>query len=124
MDKVKVSREVAEALDDLFSRKNDNYSNDEILKKHFNALHGDRWSGGNKDYLNELSMSEMAQAMFVGYEVEQTPEEQIIQYVLDRQNAIRTYKALDVQLKAEGKIEGVKFALDTLGIKIEGVNAD
>jgi len=75
-EKVKVGSEVAEALRDLFSRSSDVYSKEEIFKIHYKAVNeGEEWSGGTWQHLNKLSMSEMAQAMFVGYEVEETPEE-------------------------------------------------
>ncbi|HHT7042067.1 hypothetical protein B4087_1133 [Bacillus cereus] len=75
-EKVKVKREVADALRDLFSRKSEDYSRDEILKLHYRALmEGRVWRGEIWEHLNKLSMSEMAQAMFIGYEIEQTPEE-------------------------------------------------
>lgn len=114
MDKVKVSSEMAKAIEGAL----DEYSSDpnQVLENH-------RYDWISECVpLNSLNHLELAEILLKGYEVEQTPEEKIQQYVKDAQNTLEEYAALDVRKWSEGKIQGVIFALDTLGIKIKGVN--
>ncbi|MBU5252051.1 hypothetical protein KQI46_08870 [Lysinibacillus capsici] len=112
-EKLKVSRELAWALKDLFARKKDDYSYDEILKLHYEALKGERWKGETWEHLNKLSMAEMAQAMFIGYEIEETPEEQFIKWYKDFCPAIPGDAIC---------LEVIHKTIEILGIKIKGFN--
>ena len=112
MEKIILSKRVAVALEKALSN---NLNNKEvILKIHSDVCNYDYkdWSGGNFQYLNELSLEQMAIALYVGYQVEETPEEKLLNlygyYIENSDNGIE-----------EDVIETV---LEILGIKIEGIN--
>lgn len=63
MEKAKLTKEQAEALDELFEKTT--WSKDEMIDLH---AAGTKW--GPYRSLNELSVSELAKALYVGYEVE------------------------------------------------------
>lgn len=65
-DKVMVTQDQADAIDDLL---NDSllWDADQILERHTN---GSMWFERNNRCLNGLSVPEMAKALYVGYEVE------------------------------------------------------
>ena len=113
-EKVKVSREAAEGLRRLFACSKENYSNDEILRLHYQAKYrGERWRGDWWEYINELSLSEMAQALYVGYEVEETPEEKALAY----------YNSFDnTPLGETTEKMAIRKFLNIAEIKFKGIN--
>lgn len=72
MEKVKVSKEVAEALDIVKSE----WSINEILL--FSAQQ--RFTGTKNRVLNGLNLEMLAKALLIGYEREKTPEEQLLSW--------------------------------------------
>ena len=103
-EKVKVSREVAEAIESAFEVSN----KEQVLEDH--ARSG-MWQ--NKEFLplNNLSLLEMAAIVINGYEIEETPEEKFL----------RVYK-MQLDINRLDFADGMKYALETLGIKIKGIN--
>lgn len=79
MEKLKVNRELGLALKDLIARSRKDYPFEYILNQHAHIKSGtgEKWKGDKWKYLNELSLSEMAQAIYIGYEVEETKEEKL-----------------------------------------------
>lgn len=123
MTKVKLPREVAEAIEFMREHGTSDY---ELIKRlassqdtegHSQVLRG--WAlcqnGGTSDLL--------MQALVIGYEVEKTPEER----VKDKYAQILTWKRAhhkDGEYgAADGREDGFRMALEALGIKISGVNA-
>ena len=113
MDKIILSKRVAVALEKALSN---NFNNKGIvLKTHADILFNEdlsSWKGENYKHLNELSLEDMAIALYVGYQVEESPEEKLLNlygyYIENSDNGIE-----------EDVIETV---LEILGIKIEGIN--
>jgi len=69
MEKLQVSAKVKEALDNLLGINREVYPIEYILTNHANSKtnYTHRWQGETWDYLNELTLEEMAQAIYVGY---------------------------------------------------------
>ena len=118
MDKIILSKRVAVALEKALSN---NFNNKGIvLKTHADILFNEdlsRWKGDNYKYLNELSLEDMAIALYVGYEVEETPEEKIKEHY-----DVFTNKEQFLDVFINGYELGVKNTLYELGVEIEGIN--
>lgn len=121
MTKVKLTREVAEAIEEMRNAGKTNYS---ILRQAEGAvvttsyLTLRRWAfdtggAGSPDLL-------MA-ALTNGYEIEKTPEDAVREYY-EKARATRRYSGYG-QSFTEGRVVGVQHTLDLLGIKIGGINA-
>jgi len=119
MEKVKVTKEVADALCDRLKW----ITPWEIVGT--SARNGwDERGRNNCGCLNarNLHLDTLIKALYVGYEIEETPQESIKRKVEKSRTTIDEYAALDVQIWHRGYIEGIRYTLDTLGIEIEGVN--
>lgn len=113
-EKVNVSQEVADALVYL-----------EQAGYDFTAAMEIQISAGWEDYedenvlpLNNITAEAFAIALINGYEVEMTPHEVIATEHIASQQAWVNNK----HFHSKGFAEGIEFTLDTLGIKIKGVN--
>lgn len=108
MEKVKVSREVAKAIESLKS----SLCTIGTFKL---ALEGE-WNLGKRHgiIMRELTKEEALSAIFYGYEIEKTPEE----IIKEKYDELSDYEPID-----RACMDSFRFVLDTLGIKIEGVNA-
>lgn len=115
MEKLKVKKEVFESLN-VAKMYN---STENIIKEHIKC--NNDWEGGCEG-INGMDIFDLCKALFVGYELEETPEEKILE---SYKNAV---ELLDSKLNnlPEGYMQGTKdcteFILDTLGIKIKGIN--
>ena len=109
MEKVTVSKEVAEAIEVL---RKVGKTDEEIARVLANP--NDRWLTAELQALNEAPLVDVIKALFIGYEVEKTPEE-IIRAGYEE---LCDYEPIDRACK-----DSVRFVLDTLGISIKGVNA-
>ena len=119
MDKIILSKRVAVALEKALSNNLNNKAI--VLKTHADILFNEdlsRWKGDNYKYLNELSLEDMAIALYVGYEVEETPEEKI----LIKYEEFKEYQELRLDDFEDGFCVGIEFCLDALGIEIKGIN--
>jgi hypothetical protein len=67
--------------------------------------------------LNELDMDTLIRALYIGYEIEVTPEDKVRERYLHLQNNPQGLPWMAV------RAEELKMTLDSLNIKIEGVNA-
>jgi uncharacterized protein (UPF0297 family) len=123
-DKVKLPRELAEALDSLREK---GYSNFTILSYVINEkyiAHLPEITTIVKAYeRDDFSFDTLLNALVNGYEIEKSPEDKVRAYyefwserAKDRDYETRT--------EAENKLDGMLFVLDAYGIKIPGVNAD
>lgn len=109
-EKVKVSKEVAEVIEILKDAKRPlhemvkHYLNDDFI-----------WTLEFK-CLDNLSNDDFIRALYVGYEVEQTPEEKILA-------EYNWHKPFDCSIEGGIYREGMKFVLNAYNIRIKGVNA-
>lgn len=124
MEKIKVSREVAEAIHEGLQE----FGNAENLLREHSVILRDYivlWNGVY-NCLNDVSVMELAEILVKDFEVEQTPEEKLREYyeelgvIRDKSLEAKNYHL--VGINASRRI-GIKDTLNTLGIKIEGINA-
>lgn len=115
MEKVKVSKEVAEAIEwyEKECEKNGVMRwEDELIYCHSHV--NDEWLNERVKPLAKLSSFELASILVLGYEIELTPEEMILKEYNCR------FDALDKNER--WFCDGVLFVLKTLNIEIKGVN--
>lgn len=115
MEKLKVSQEIYDALKEVQTH----YYNDSIIKLHVNTKSDEypEWSG-TWTCLNELSVMEMAQALTLGFETDLTPEQKLYKkYQVADTNISQTNS-----LYWSGVIDGIRITLETLNIKVDGIN--
>lgn len=116
-EKVKVSKEVAEAIEMLKDAKRPLY---EMVKRHLNENY--IWNLEFK-CLDNLSNDDFIRALYVGCEVEQTPQEKLVGYYNHQKQVKEDYMDMLVKGQAVARVEAVDYVLETLNIKVEGVNA-
>lgn len=115
-EKAIVTKEQAE----LISQLQDKWSNDGIIQTHVKYA----WTTEKYEPLNDLTTEELAKALINGYEVEKSPEERLrdyYEYLKDGEESVVRYGGSGAQLRQGW--QSVETTLDTLGIKIEGINA-
>ena len=102
VEKIKVSREVADAID--WVKNNANFENAMFIQSN------ESWAGDSLVVLNDLKVEELARLLIIGYEIEETPEEKALVYYeeLGKRNleGIRRHIA-NVLTIAEIKIKGI-----------------
>ena len=108
MEKAKVNKEVFDALENWIEvyGKRLNLALDVIYK------HKGFYS---KEYLalNSLSVEEICKCFMIGYELEETPEEELARY----------YNMESENIMDDVFNSGIRCALNTLGIQIKGINS-
>lgn len=117
MDKVKVSREVAEVINALEKSR---LSRDTVLRNYATYLDAavERKTNLYQTFVNKgIDLLRLAEILVKGYEVEQTPQEQLKEAYLDHRNLSNANFKY-----SEGFCEGIEFTLETLNIKVSGVN--
>ncbi|WP_339271503.1 hypothetical protein NYE54_08370 [Paenibacillus sp. FSL K6-1330] len=109
---VQLTQEQADALTLILKHK----PADEIVLLHSSTfiVSRERWRD-KLDPLNDLSMDDMIRAIYFGYEILRTPEEQLLQ---EFEQAEARYGADSTAFKT-----GLQIAAGILGHKVEGVNA-
>ncbi|MGG3504709.1 hypothetical protein ABES58_04410 [Paenibacillus lautus] len=109
---VRLTQEQADALILIMKHK----PADEIVLSHSATfiLAQNRWKD-KLGPLNDLSMDDMIRAIYFGYEIVRTPEEQLLQ---EFEQAEARYGADSVPFKT-----GLQIAAEILGYKVAGVNA-
>lgn len=120
-EKVIVPREVAEAIETV---RKDDVSNFQIIHQTSGAMFTEpylvlkRWSFGKQGG----TVDDLMRALVNGYEVEKSPEENLREHYEDcMTNYLRTDGEI-VKSYYDGKIYGIKAALNYLGITVEGIN--
>lgn len=107
-EKLKVSREVADAIDSFRSE----FGDETLLWRHAQG-----WE--DREPLCRLPMVDLATALIVGYEVEMTPHEVIERRFCD---CFGCEGLGEDRLYDDGFAAGIEFTLNTLNITVEGVN--
>lgn len=121
-EKVKVKREIAKNLDRVIS----NFEGDKafIIANYVKAGCRLFWKD-DFNVMRELSDDALFKALYVGYEIEETPEEKLLvkfDWVRDEYKKAWD-KGDDYNIsKMQGMYDGIKVALETLSIKIKGIN--
>lgn len=124
-EKVKVSREVADALEKLINnalvifhgeqKTIENAITELIIRNSLGSTYH-----GECSVLNNLSTYEFSKILIVGYEVEQTPEEKLLSWYQEQNNIWGFH--LDGEVEARVTVQAIEKTLDILGIKIKGIN--
>jgi hypothetical protein len=119
MEKVKLPKEVAEAIERL---RNEGASVHEIVYDY--ASGNVLYSQYNKlaDFASD-NFDTLLKALVNGYEVEMTPEEKVREYYDRWKFQADADLCIEERVIAERSMNVIKCTLDNLGIKIEGVNA-
>lgn len=116
-EKVKVSRKVADAIETFknMHKEKFNITNlDELLDIATDWwIRGGFHECGDLHTVHDLKFIDFCNAFYYGYEVEQTPEEILLQ---EYQECLRIGAGHRTHANA------IKSTLDTLGIKIKGIN--
>ena len=116
-NKVKVSKEVAEAIEQLRKSRDD----DEILYQASSViLSVGRFKRKDKSAivtLHEISPTKLARALINGYEIEQTPAEKVAEQYRNRKKLFDKF-GYDVDA---GAMAGIEFVAEAYGLKIEGI---
>lgn len=118
MEKVMVTKEQAEVIRKKIAK----FGRQMTLTNHAHGFSdlGDlkreyAWVGESA-VLNDLSVDEMARALYIGYEVEETTEEKIRTYFAE---ALSDCHRNNISL---GRVQAIRFVAVALGIKLEEVS--
>jgi hypothetical protein len=120
MEKVRLPREVAEAIEYLCEKESSNYK---VAHRVFYSMRGEPDYPGQivYEYFNG-DMDELIKVLINGYEIEQTPED-VLRMYYDHFEKKKSQSVFTPEYKEYlGKIIGIRMALRILGIKIEGIN--
>ena len=113
---IKVNKQVAKRLDYMLN--DDKYSTESILEQHVKG-----WNEEKNKCLNELKLSELAECLFIGYDVVKTVEDEI----LEEYNNVSNLVCLDNHIYGigykKGYLDATEILLNKYNIKIEGINA-
>lgn len=116
--KIKVSREVADAIERI---KGDKLDFETIISNQIRGC----WRGDEYVSLKGLTTTQLATALINGYKVELTPHEKIAKEYADaEQERLAGIDAEDTCLIYQnlGIKMGIEFTLNALGVVVEGVN--
>jgi hypothetical protein len=121
LEKVVITKAQAEALEHWLETFTG--GKEELVKTH---ILGEEWVD-ESEALNGLSLERLIVALYIGYEVYQSPEEQIKSYYenLVHSRNFASATAIGGRITHEEwqrEIYGVEKTLDFLNIKIDGVN--
>lgn len=135
MEKVKLTSEMAKALETTYSLIGDKD------KMFYNVFVGDyddlgvdfsKLDSSTQKELHEsiLKLEQLVQenpskyysALMNGYEIEQTPEDQLLEIYKQHENLFLKEWHPVTKERYHVFCQGIKVALDTLGVKIDGVN--
>ncbi|MDF2854248.1 MAG: hypothetical protein K0Q87_99 [Neobacillus sp.] len=111
--KVILTREQAKALE--VARKK--VTDEDIVRWHVDHI----WTDDEKP-LRALSLNALCSALYVGFDVEPSPEEKISKIYKEAQFFYKKYISESSGSFHAGQLEGIKITLDLFNIKITGVN--
>lgn len=117
MEKIKVSRKVADALDYLLATELYKENRSKILKA---QVHNeDAWHCSTPaEGLNGVDIMTLATALVNGYEADMTPEERLEALYSKHEKQVST----SFNSYSRGITDGILHTLATLDIKVKGVN--
>lgn len=125
--KVKVSQEVARAIETYINGCSERTAKISLLETHAERKMNPKapdWSEVNEDCaaLDDLSIWQLAEILNNDYEVEKTAEEMILANFEDLEHISASTTDIEERSSAEGEIQGMLYVLRILGIKVKGVN--
>ena len=117
MEKVKVGREVANAIEYALNKRSK--SKERLLRDHIDVYTNthDCWIAEYKA-LNDVAPMELAAILVNGYDVELTPKE----ILLDKYNQALEDESTQTDEWFGGYARGIEDALNILGEIVEGIN--
>jgi hypothetical protein len=120
VDKVKLTQQQADVLETELKSSQINGDKSKFVKMYVN-LGDDDWQDGYP--LTCLKNDDLIRALYIGYEVEQTPEERLVELFKQacKEEECHDYRRPQQQWW-EGRRMGMIDTLNTLNIKIKGVN--
>ena len=117
-EKLKVSREVADAIECV---KRECYGFDNAMNIHIK----NGWTSEEKMPLSQITAEQLATALIVGYEIEMTPHEYVTKhYNIAKRNRKESLEKGDREsaMLNRGVMVGIKRTLRALKVTVEGVN--
>lgn len=122
--KVKLTQEQAKALEIELTSFHNNVA--EFLEIHAQIVNcEENHYTSEVGALNELSVADLARALLIGYDVEQTREEKLAEYYQERkkwaQQALERDERHSYAINA-ARAQAVNATLSILGIKVKGIN--
>lgn len=120
-DKVVITKDQAEAIERLLRNE---WSKKQILICHFETPNG--WdikdnNGLTYNHLNHMDFEELVKALYIGYEVEPTPEEIILNRYNQAKEGAKDVANIYKQYEG-GAVDAIEMVLRTLKIEIEGIH--
>lgn len=110
MTKIQINRDTENAIKSTLAT----YSKDQILAQ--------KSAGADNSPITNLTVGELATALYVGYEVEVTPDEHVFDYYVQASEESRSSDT-EVSKVGLGKVDAIKNILNKLGVSITGINA-
>jgi hypothetical protein len=110
---VLLTKEQAEALEFAKAK----VKKEDIVRWHVDHI----WTDEEKP-LRGLSLDTLITALYVGYEIEPSPEEKITKIYKEAQDFYKKYIAEASGSFHAGQLEGIRITLDLFNHKIKGVN--
>jgi hypothetical protein len=118
MPKATLTREQVEAINHWLT----NYAGGkESLIKHHIA--DGKWVDGT-EALNGMPLDMLISALYVGYEIEKSPEEKLADYYKQALTNFRLASDWEEKEKYRWELFGINATLDILGINLKGVNCE
>lgn len=118
-EKVNVSREVAEALNDRLAYDKPADIVATSAKNGWEERGSNNVGCLNKQYLD---LDTLIRAVYFGYEIEETPAEKVAEYYRQQLGRSRGILLGLEFAQCKARIEAVEFVAKAYGLKIEGVN--
>ena len=113
--KVKLTKEQSDELEILLKES----SKTDIIEDHFSSA----WDEGHP--FNDLSKDALIQALYVGYEIEKSPEEELHDKLIWHYNSGVVFEGGMVDKFGNSMMwfrAGMKTALGIINIKVKGIN--
>ncbi|MGM7719398.1 hypothetical protein [Metabacillus sp. Hm71] len=122
MEKVKLTKEQAQAIE--IAKTNISVSMGAELE---NIILG---NANNREWLHEykplngMDLETLIKAVYIGYEVELTPEEQILDFYKLAEGKLKQYKSEHMTRHIKGQMYAIERISEILGIDIPGITSD
>lgn len=115
MEKVTLDKETARQL---LAVQKLGFSNEQILECRLQK----RFSPVNYSKLNEVDVVKLALSLYVGFDVEKSKEDMLVEMYQGYEERGIASKDGEEQRYCHYVCQGIRLTLDTLGLKIQGIN--
>jgi hypothetical protein len=113
LDKVLLTKEQAEAIESALVLNSRNYIVDWKTKNLFT---------GKREPLNNMELDTLIRALYVGYELEPSPEEKLAKIFHEAKDFYKKHMVGPSGSFHAGQLEGIVITLDLFNIQVKGVN--